>query len=490
MPIVKVFRDQLYDYLGQTFTEHEFEDLCFKFGVELDEVTSDKQMAQKMRGEAVSSTEEIASSEVIYKIDVPANRYDLLCMESIARAFKIFLGNCSNPEFKVVVPEGDNLIHMVQHPETASVRPFILCAVLRGVQLNQGSYDSLMALQEKLHENIGRHRSLVAIGTHDLDTLSPPFSYEARPFADINFAPLGETKEYNVNTLFEHYRTSENKKHLRPFLKLTDSSPVHPVIYDSKGTVLSLPPIINGDHSKITLNTTNIFIEMTGTDLTKLNITMDMVVSAFSEYCSTPFTIEGVSVERKADPSWNRISPSLKKEEFKGVSVEYINNLVGIDWAGEDMAAQLAKMQMPAVFRPETNTLDVTVPHTRPDILHICDIAEDVAIVFGYDNIKKVLPPCMTVGGQVPLNHLTDLNRDIYAQAGFTEVLTWVLCNRDDNFKKINHKDDGKCVLIATTRKGQEFNAVRTTLIPGLLQVISNNQGEVKLPMRVRYPYT
>lgn len=78
---------------------------------------------------------------------------------------------------------------------------------------------------------------------------------------------------------------------MRPFLKLTENSPVHPVIYDANNTVLSLPPIINGDHSKLTLNTRNVFIEMTGTDLTKLGITMDIVVSMFSEYCAQPFTV-------------------------------------------------------------------------------------------------------------------------------------------------------------------------------------------------------
>jgi phenylalanyl-tRNA synthetase beta subunit len=40
-----------------------------------------------------------------------------------------------------------------------------------------------MDLQDKLHHNIGRKRTLVAIGTHDLDTLTPPFSYEARDFS-------------------------------------------------------------------------------------------------------------------------------------------------------------------------------------------------------------------------------------------------------------------------------------------------------------------
>lgn len=42
------------------------------------------------------------------------------------------------------------------------------------------------------------------------------------------------------------------------------------MIKDSNGIVLSLPPIINGEHSKITLNTKNVFIECTATDLTKV----------------------------------------------------------------------------------------------------------------------------------------------------------------------------------------------------------------------------
>lgn len=65
---------------------------------------------------------------------------------------------------------------------------------------------------------------------------------------------------------------------------------MYPVIYDANRTVCSLPPIINGDHSKITLNTTNIFIEITATDQTKLEIVNRMMVTMFSQYTSEPFT--------------------------------------------------------------------------------------------------------------------------------------------------------------------------------------------------------
>lgn len=82
----------------------------------------------------------------------------------------------------------------------------------------------------------------------------------------------------------------KNDKHLNKFLHIIRDSPVYPVIYDSKRTVCSLPPIINGDHSKITLDTKNVFIEITATDKTKVEIVNNILVAMFSRYCEEPFT--------------------------------------------------------------------------------------------------------------------------------------------------------------------------------------------------------
>lgn len=78
MPTVGIKRDLLFERLGQTYTDEEFDQLCFDYGLELDEVTSEKTMLSKEKGAASAGN---ASEEVIYKIDVPANRYDLLCLE-------------------------------------------------------------------------------------------------------------------------------------------------------------------------------------------------------------------------------------------------------------------------------------------------------------------------------------------------------------------------------------------------------------------------
>jgi phenylalanyl-tRNA synthetase beta chain len=185
-------------------------------------------------------------------------RYDLLCLEGIVRALLVFQGKLSAPRYSLSRPKA--LQQLVLEPEVLGVRPHVIGAVLRGVTFDKARYNSFIDLQDKLHMNLARRRTLALVGTHDLDTIQGPFRYTARPPADIKFWPLNQTKEFTSSELMELYATDSHLKAFVPFIK---DSPLHPVIYDSNGVVLSLPPIINGEHSKISLKTKNIFLEVT-----------------------------------------------------------------------------------------------------------------------------------------------------------------------------------------------------------------------------------
>jgi phenylalanyl-tRNA synthetase beta chain len=237
-------------------------------------VTTEKAIVRKEK-HLDHEEDEDEDEEIIYKIDVPANRYDLLCLEGIARALRIFGQKQSVPTFSCKSSLTHSYQRMVVKPETALIRPFVVCAVLRGVTFNESRYNSFIDLQDKLHQNLCRKRTLVAIGTHDLDTLQGPFTYEALPPADINFVPLKQRKEFNAAELMEFYKSDMK---LKKFLSIIESSLVYPVLYDSKRRVLSLPPVINGAHSAITLKTRNVFIECTATDLTKAKIVLNTMV--------------------------------------------------------------------------------------------------------------------------------------------------------------------------------------------------------------------
>ena len=76
---------------------------------------------------------------------------------------------------------------------------------MRDIKFTKASYDSFIDLQDKLHQNLCRKRTIVAIGTHDLDTVQGPFIYDARPPNAIKFVPLKQTKEFEAGELLDHY---------------------------------------------------------------------------------------------------------------------------------------------------------------------------------------------------------------------------------------------------------------------------------------------
>ena len=115
---------------------------------------------------------------------------------------------------------------------------------------------------------------------------------------------------------------------MKQYLHIIKDSPVYPVIYDANGVVLSMPPIINGDHSKISLKTKNVFIECTGTDLTKTKIVLDTLVSMFSVYCSEPFSIESAEV---IQPDGSKITYPTLEYRQEVITKDKVNSLVGFN---------------------------------------------------------------------------------------------------------------------------------------------------------------
>ena len=478
MPTLAVERDVLFEHIGRSYTDEEFDELCFEFGVELDEITSEREEATKSIT-AKLSKQEIASlsNAVVYKIDVPANRYDLLCVEGLSRALKVFLGDMDAPSYTVL---DGNLTMTVQKHNVDQIRPLVVCAVLRDITFTQQVYDSFIDFQDQLHRNLCRNRSLVAIGTHDLDAIQPPFSYDAREPTTINFCPLTHADHsFNSQELLEFYQTDPSAKHLKPYVGLIKESPVYPVIFDSQETVLSLPPIINGDKSKITLDTKNVFIECTATDLTKANTVLDTVVAMFSEYCAIPYSVESVTVnyeDAAGDIVKSYVTPMMATRK-ETATVDFCNSLIGIDLSPEEMKELCYKVQLgPAELLENDAVLQVTVPPTRSDILHPVDIAEDIGIAYGYNNIVKRVPTTSTVGGEFQLNKIGDLLRDEIARAGYTEILTHGLCSIRDNFTALRRNVSPVAVSLLNPAN-VEYQVVRTTLLPGLLKTLQHNKS-------------
>ena len=479
MPTVLVKRDELFKQIGQTFTDEEFDDLCFEFGIELDDVTSEKQMAEGEKKNSTTNTNEL-STEVLYRIEVAANRYDLLCVEGIALALKIFLKKMTFPIIKPLnkLPEEER--QLIVEPSVDLVRPIGLAAILTNMTFTDDSLRGFMDLQDKLHNNICRGRKYVSIGTHDLDTIKGPFYYRAMKPSEFKFVPLNRTQEVDGNGMMQILK--EDPK-LSKYLYLIEDKEVYPLMMDSNGVILSVPPIINSMHTKMTINTKNVLIDITGLDYTKCVIVLKIIVSMFSKYCSEPFTVEQVKVTTTKNGE-SKLYPDCEPRKFVS-NIEYLKQLSGIPKTvtSDEIVDLLAKMELNSRKLNEKE-LEVDAPITRSDVLHQCDIAEDLAIAYGYNKIEKLNVNTLCHGKPQPYNKLSDLFRNEMAYNGYVEFLNMALLSKKDMFNNLLEENEDEKTAKISYSKTKEFEYVRNSLIPGILKSIEANKAQ-QLPYKI-----
>lgn len=468
MPTIYVKKDLIMKQLNKAYTDEEFDQLCFEFGIELDEVTSERKMAMKERGSARDE-----SNDVIYKIDLPANRYDLLSFEGLVQALKIFNKQLEPPRY-MLRPSG---IKFVVDEHAHAVRPVLLGAVVRNLNLNDDVYNSFIELQDKIHQNIGRKRSIVSIGTHDLDTIKAPFLYTAKNPKKLKFVPLNQKTEFTACELMELYAES----HLKAYLPLIKDENEYPVIMDKNQTVLSMPPIINGDKSKISLKTKNILIEVTAKDREKATIALDTIVTMLLASAASNGKYEAESVQIEHFDGRKYETPNLNYHDEK-VNIDYINKGLGVDLTTVEIVESLIRMGLNSRQLCEKQ-IAVGIPPTRHDIIHKCDIMEDVGIAFGYDNILKTLPKSATISTQVPLNKLSDQLRNEVSRCGFTEALNFALCPEAE-LSTMLRKEKAEQVVRIENPKTADFQVARTSLLPGLFRTIGSNKN-MPLPLKL-----
>lgn len=90
------------------------------------------------------------------------------------------------------------------------------------------------------------------------------------------------------------------------------------------------------------------------------------------------------------------------------MNVDSIINKIGVSLNRDQMIELLTKMSLECRPLEDANKIKVIIPPTRHDILHECDIAEDIALAYGYNNIVVKFPEASTVAQPFPLNKLTD----------------------------------------------------------------------------------
>lgn len=429
--------------------EIDYNELCELIGKKIEKDRLVDRIA--MMGASVEDVE----GETIY-VEVNPNRPDWLSVEGLARGLRSFLGiEPGLREYKAA----DAKVEVKVDKSVEKVRPCIVCAVVRGVKIDDALIRSMMQIQEKLHETMGRKRKKLAIGIHDLGKVAPPFVYKAVRPAEISFVPLGMDKKLNLKEILEQHPKGIE------YAWTLEGADVYPIIVDKNGDVLSFPPIINGELTRVYGETTDLFIDMTGLSEKTLNEALNILVCMFAD--------RGAKIEKVR--VGNKVLPDLSTAEM-GIDFDEFERLIGVKVGAEEGKGLLEKMGLGVSGRK------VRIPCYRTDIMHEYDLLEDMAIAYGYENLKPRKTIFPTIGGKHPVEERTDGARELLIGFGLQEVMNFMLTNEEKHYKKMSLKE-GSRVQIANP-KTKETTMVRTSLLPGLLEVIAGNKHE-KYPQNI-----
>jgi phenylalanyl-tRNA synthetase beta chain len=416
---------------------------------------------RQIKCEATRTLSEENGVEELSLENKDTNRPDLWSPEGIARALRGFLGLATGPELYTIA--GPSGVTIKVDPRLERIRPFIGCSVVKNVQLSDAAIRGLMHLQDKLDESYGRGRKRSSIGLYEFDLIAPPLRYAAAGPEEVGFVPLGTNERMSLKEILVKHPKGIQYGHI------VETNPLWPILLDSKNNVLSFPPIINSnDLGRITPQTHNVLVEVTGT---ALDVVLNALMMVTISLADRGGRIYSSTVHYPYGKAKRTVTPVLKTDHMR-IGLDYASSVLGIDLTVAQTVKSLRRARFGA-SRASKATLDVVVPCFRLDIMHPVDIIEDIGIAYGLNRIKPRWPPHPTVGGMTPQQEFNDLLREIMLGLGFQEVLTFTLSNPDKLFTRMNLSPES--IVDLQNPRVQTLTCLRDWLIPSLMEILSAN---------------
>lgn len=400
----------------------------------------------------------------IIKVDIKdTNRPDLWSVEGIARELRTHLGKDGLVKYKI----NKSNFKMIVDKKVEKVRAKTVGAVVKNLRFDDYFIKQIIQLQEKIHQTYGSNRNFAAIGVYDFDKIRFPIRYTTVKPDGIKFVPLDFEEEMTPREILKKHPCGRDYGHL------ISKSPEYPLMIDSKGNVLSIPPIINSAYTgKITEKTKNVFIEITGHKLDRISIALNVIVTALAERGGRIYSVDIYYGKKKI------VRPDLKPKEFS-LDQDYCRRILGLDISNKDIIKLLNKSGCNTKLGKK---IVVEYPAYRDDIMHQRDIIEDVAISYGYDKIEPKLPEFTTIGKADGMEIFSNTLSEIMIGLGLQEILSYTLTSKKDLFEKMNIKEEA--VAEIENPISMNWNVFRSWLMPSLLEFLSENK-HVDYPQRI-----
>jgi phenylalanyl-tRNA synthetase beta chain len=396
------------------------------------------------------------------EIEVYPNRPDLLSYHGFKRSFLAFLGKKTGlKEYKLHKPEKDFAVTI--DSSVKDVRPYTVCAIVKGLKFDDEKIKEIIDIQEKLHLTIGRKRKKLAIGIYPLEKIKLPITFKALEPDKIKFTPLESDREMSGLQILQKHPKG------REYANLLAGKSKFPIFIDANNNILSMPPIINSQITgKITTETKDIFVECSGFDLNSLNKCLNIITSNLAEMGGEIYQMELYEKNSK------KTSPDFSPEKVK-INIEHTNSLLGLNLTEKEIKKYVEEMGY------NYNKGIVEVPPWRTDILHEVDLIEDVAIAYGYENFVPEIPTITTIGKEEQKEIIKRKIAETLCGLNFLETSNYHLTSKEDQFKKMIMPEEE---FIEVKESKTDYTILRKDLTHYLLKILSENV-DAEYPQRI-----
>ncbi|MDW8044429.1 MAG: phenylalanine--tRNA ligase subunit beta [Nitrososphaerota archaeon] len=397
------------------------------------------------------------------KVEYNPNRPDFSTDYGIARALNGLFGFEKGAPIYDVEYEG---IKVFVDDSVKGIRPYIVSLVVKGLSLDDETIRQMITMQEDLHAGIGRKRRKVSIGIHNLDVIHPPLTYTTVP-PDFRFVPLNHTKPMSMEEVLRETDVG------REYGGIVAGFDRYPIIIDARGEVLSFPPIINGELTRVTTFTKNLLIDITGTDLKAMENSLAILAATFHDAGGRLKSVEiGYS-------DGSMLTPDMAPTHMP-IDLNLIRRLLGLNLSESEVKECLERSRI-SVMKDNDGTKAV-IPRYRVDIIHPVDLVEEVVIGYGVYNLTPKLPRGNIMGRFDEGLARLDRVRDVLTGFGLIEVMNFSLVSREVLYDKVGRRE--RRVLRVESPRTKEHEVLRDQLLPSLIFVASKNLHE-EYPQRI-----
>ena len=410
---------------------------------------------------AKSEIDQYDEEEDMLVIDIKtSNRPDLWSPEGMIREIN---GILEKEKGIPTYPIKESGFKVVVDKELSSTRPYIACAIAKNISLNDYYIKQIMQLSEKIDYSYGRRRKRSSIGFYNLSMIKSPIDYKIID-ASHEFVPLEYKEKMTLDRILE-----EHEKGIE-FGYIVKGYGHYPILLSADGMTLSLPPVINSnDVGKVTEETNESLIEVTGTNFETVNVVLNILCQVLADHGAEIYSVE---IEYPAEIlEKNVVTPLLTGEKIT-FNLDTVNKYLGTSIKPKE-AEELIKKRRFDCISVEKSDITIEIPPYRVDILHWVDIAEELVIALDYTKISPTKWKVLTVGSLLPETESEDLIRNMLIGAGGIEILSNTLTDPEILTSKINVDDEDYVKIenpVSTT-----YSVLRNQIYPLLINVLSKN---------------